>query len=267
MHDLGHSPLHRLAAIRTFEDIAGHRPAEPLADLPEIVGELLFADHTVCVCIQSKEHFAYGVLGHGLLFEHSLEGGICDEEPPSGRLGHAAARHLAPDAGTVGVIQSLDVLQAVVALGSRIRLLCATDDFRWGADGRRTRRNRPEHDGAAAQLRAVANTDVPKHRNVSAQQYVLPDLRMAVAPDLARRTERHAVQHRTPLAQVRRLADDDARCVVHDDRRPNRRRGVDVDAKRRRRAALEPQRERPLAAEPRAVRDAVGDERGEALEI
>ena len=204
----------------------GRDGAEAVRDGGEPRAEVRLGDgRAVGALVEVEEHLADLVLGHLLLDQAVAEGREADVVRLARR-----GRDVAPGAAAgPRLAAAVDAVEPEVGLGGGLGLDGPADDLRRRADGCRAGRHGPQHDGAAADLRAVADLDVAQYRNARAEEHVAADLGVAVAALLARRAERHAVQYRAARADRRRLADDDARAVVEDDGLADGARRVDVD--------------------------------------
>src|SRR5262245_54252826 len=90
---------------------------------------------------------------------------------------------------------------------------------------------------------------------------------MAVAGLLPGAAQRDVLQDRAVVADHRRLADDDAGAVVQHDADADAGRRIDVDGEAARALALQVEREVTPALLPKLMREAVRDQRVEALEV
>src|SRR5687767_5223926 len=147
------------------------------------------------------------------------------------RLGHRV--------GEIGLIQIdvADPLAVLVCYPAR------------NADDNGVRRHFTNHDRAGADAAVVADGERADDLGTGANDDVVAERRVALLATQARAPQRHALQQRDVLADLRRLADDDAHPVVDEETRPDAGGGMDLDARE----------------EPAEVRDTARD-RGERSE-
>ena len=119
----------------------------------------------------------------------------------------------------------------------------------------------------AAIFERHADLDIAEDLGAGADQHAVADLGMAVAGLLAGAAERHVLQDRDIVLDHRRLADDEAGGVVEEDAAAHRHRRIDVGLEDLRRAALQVEREVAPPRVPQPVRQAVGLDGVEALEV
>ncbi len=118
-----------------------------------------------------------------------------------------------------------------------------------------------------AATRAQLPTSILPRIFARADQHAMADLRVAVAGFLAGAAERHPLQDRDAALHHRGFADHEGGGVVEENAFAERHRRVDVGLEHFRRAALQIKREVAPAAPPHPMRQTVGLDRMEALEI
>ena len=128
-------------------------------------------------------------------------------------------------------------------------------------------RHRLHHHRARGDARAMADLDIAENFRAGADQHAAADLRMAVLVLLAGAAERHAVQDRDVVLDHRGLADDEAGGVIEEDAAADLGGGIDVGLEHRRGAALQVIGKILAALVVEPVRQAMGLDRVEALEV
>src|SRR5579863_9333647 len=109
--------------------------------------------------------------------------------------------------------------------------------------------------------------DVSQDLGACPDHYAVPYLWMPVFPLFAGATERHTVQHRNIVADLRRLADDHSGGVIEENAATDLRRRMDVALERRRYAALQVKPKIAAALVPQPMHQAVRRYGLEALVI
>jgi hypothetical protein len=113
----------------------------------------------------------------------------------------------------------------------------------------------------------MADLDVAEDLGARADEHAAADLRVPVAPLLARAAERHVLEHGDVVLDHGGGAHHEARGVVEEDAPSDSRRRVDVGLEHLRRAALEVESVVLPPRGPQAVGEAVGLDGVEALEV
>ena len=129
------------------------------------------------------------------------------------------------------LLQRFDLQHNGVGRVDMVELVAAEpDDAARNADDRRALRYLPQHDGVGRDARVVAHAERPEDLCARADHDVVAERGMSLADILARAAERHALIQQTVVADLGRLADDDAGAVVDDEAAADRRAGVNFDA-------------------------------------
>ena len=124
-----------------------------------------------------------------------------------------------------------------------------------------------EHDAARADPAHAADLDVAEHLRAGPEQGAVPDLGMAIAAVLAGGAQGHALEDGHAFLDDGGLADDDARPVVEHHAGADRHRRVDVDPEGGRGLAGQPMGNVLSSPLPQAVRDPMGLQGVESLEV
>src|SRR5690242_2100635 len=112
----------------------------------------------------------------------------------------------------------------------RLRFL-ALDHSTWNANHGRPGCNFLHDDGVRADARALADGEAAEDLGTCTDNHARAKRRMAFLTAIERRAaERHALVNRAAVADLRRLADNDAHAVIDEHARANLRAGMDLDA-------------------------------------
>ena len=124
-----------------------------------------------------------------------------------------------------------------------------------------------DHHGAGGDARAMTDLDIAENFRARPDQHAVADLGMAVLVLLAGAAERDAVQDRDVVLDHGGLAADEAGGVIEEDAAADLGRRIDVGLEHRRRAALQIIGEILAALLIEPVRQAMGLQGMEALEV
>ena len=117
-----------------------------------------------------------------------------------------------------------------------------------------------QHHAARADAGIVADVDRAKHLGSCADQHVVAQRGVALAGVLAGAAQRDAVVDGAVVADLSRLAEDDAHAVVDEQAPADPGTGVDLDAGLMPAALADPSRQKKVPALIQPVRDAVIDQ-------